>query len=74
MDAGELPPLQVLIATDCLSEGINLRHFTGVRHYDLPRNPNQPEQREGPVDRFGNSDEAAAARTNVTRKIDEAAD
>lgn len=45
---------RVLIATDCLSEGINLQeHFTGVVHYDLPWNPNRLEQREGRVDRFG---------------------
>lgn len=46
--------IRVLIATDCLSEGINLQqHFTGVLHYDLPWNPNRLEQREGRVDRFG---------------------
>ena len=45
---------RVLIATDCLCEGINLQeHFTGVLHYDLPWNPNRLEQREGRVDRFG---------------------
>lgn len=47
-------PLRVLVATDCLSEGINLQEqFTGVLHYDLPWNPNRLEQREGRVDRFG---------------------
>lgn len=45
---------RVLIATDCLSEGINLQHqFNAVLHYDLPWNPNRLEQREGRVDRFG---------------------
>lgn len=45
---------RVLIATDCLSEGINLQeYFTAVLHYDLPWNPNRIEQREGRVDRFG---------------------
>lgn len=45
---------RVLVATDCLSEGINLQDlFTGVLHYDLPWNPNRLEQREGRVDRFG---------------------
>ena len=45
---------RVLVATDCLSEGINLqKHFTAVVHYDLPWNPNRLEQREGRVDRFG---------------------
>ena len=47
-------PLRVLVATDCLSEGINLQEqFTAVLHYDLPWNPNRLEQREGRVDRFG---------------------
>lgn len=45
---------RVLVATDCLSEGINLHElFTAVLHYDLPWNPNRLEQREGRVDRFG---------------------
>jgi len=45
---------RVLVATDCLSEGINLHeYFTAVLHYDLPWNPNRLEQREGRVDRFG---------------------
>lgn len=45
---------RVLVATDCLSEGINLQGlFTAVLHYDLPWNPNRIEQREGRVDRFG---------------------
>jgi superfamily II DNA or RNA helicase len=50
--SGDKP--RVLIATDCLSEGINLQElFTAVLHYDLPWNPNRLEQREGRVDRFG---------------------
>ncbi len=45
---------RILVATDCLSEGINLQeHFTAVLHYDLPWNPNRLEQREGRVDRYG---------------------
>jgi hypothetical protein len=45
---------RVLVATDCLSEGINLQHaFNAVLHYDLPWNPNRLEQREGRVDRYG---------------------
>ena len=44
----------ILVATDCLSEGINLQHlFTAVVHYDLAWNPSRHEQREGRVDRFG---------------------
>jgi len=45
---------RVLVATDCLSEGIDLQEqFDSVVHYDLPWNPNRLEQREGRVDRFG---------------------
>ena len=45
---------RVLVATDCLSEGINLQHyFDSVIHYDLAWNPTRHEQREGRVDRFG---------------------
>lgn len=44
----------VLVATDCLSEGVNLQeHFQAVVHYDLAWNPTRHEQREGRVDRFG---------------------
>ena len=44
----------MLVATDCLSEGVNLQeHFDAVVHYDLAWNPTRHEQREGRVDRFG---------------------
>jgi hypothetical protein len=47
-------PRRVLVATDCLSEGVNLQSaFNAVLHYDLPWNPNRLEQREGRVDRYG---------------------
>lgn len=50
----EASPRRLLIATDCLSEGINLQGgFDAVVHYDLPWNPNRLEQREGRVDRYG---------------------
>jgi len=45
---------KILVATDCLSEGVNLQdHFDAVVHYDLSWNPTRHEQREGRVDRFG---------------------
>src|SRR6202035_5837563 len=65
---GELPPderrarigllgkndKRILVATDCLSEGINLQEsFDAVVHYDLSWNPTRHQQREGRVDRFG---------------------
>ena len=49
---GKVAP--VLVATDCLSEGVNLQsHFNAVVHYDLTWNPTRHEQREGRADRFG---------------------
>lgn len=45
---------RVLVATDCLSEGVNLQHhFDAVIHYDLAWNPTRHDQREGRVDRYG---------------------
>lgn len=47
-------PQRIMVATDCLSEGVNLQtHFTATIHYDLPWNPNRLEQREGRIDRYG---------------------
>lgn len=49
-------PQRLLVATDCLSEGINLQTlFDAVVHYDLSWNPTRHQQREGRVDRFGQS-------------------
>lgn len=45
---------RILVATDCLSEGINLQIlFNAVVHYDLSWNPTRHQQREGRVNRFG---------------------
>ncbi|MGQ9684605.1 MAG: helicase-related protein, partial [Anaerolineae bacterium] len=55
---------RVLVATDCLSEGINLQEwFDAVLHYDLSWNPTRHEQREGRVDRFGQQKEVVRAIT-----------
>lgn len=52
----------VLVATDCLSEGINLQGvFSAVVHYDLSWNPTRHEQREGRVDRFGQPEKVVRA-------------
>jgi superfamily II DNA or RNA helicase len=80
---GELPPEErekrivdlaaeadkrVLVATDCLSEGVNLQeHFTAVVHYDLAWNPTRHEQREGRVDRFGQPKDTVRAVTYYGR-------
>ena len=45
---------RILVATDCLSEGINLqRGFDAVVHYDMAWNLTRHDQRAGRVDRFG---------------------
>jgi len=62
IDDMESSTQKVLVATDCLSEGINLQdQFTAVLHYDLPWNPNRLEQREGRIDRFGQRSENVKA-------------
>ena len=54
----------ILVATDCLSEGINLQDvFDAVVHYDLSWNPTRHEQREGRVDRFGQRSSKVRALT-----------
>lgn len=64
---GKTPP-RVLVATDCLSEGINLQeHFTAILHYDLPWNPNRIEQREGRIDRFGQAAKTVQVRMMIGR-------
>jgi hypothetical protein len=65
---------RVLVATDCLSEGVNLQeHFDAVVHYDLPWNPTRLEQREGRVDRYGQPSPTVKAATifGVDNVIDE---
>lgn len=53
---------RLLVATDCLSEGVNLQQsFDTVIHYDLSWNPPRHEQREGRVDRFGQKREVVRA-------------
>lgn len=53
-ELGSSSEKHVLVATDCLAEGINLQeHFDSVIHYDLSWSPTRHEQREGRVDRFG---------------------
>jgi superfamily II DNA or RNA helicase len=54
---GPQPPraleTDVLIATDLLSEGLNLQDAERVVHYDLPWSPARLAQRVGRIDRLG---------------------
>lgn len=64
---------RILVATDCLSEGINLQqYFDAVVHYDLSWNPTRHEQREGRVDRFGQMRDKVPVITyyGIDNKID----
>jgi superfamily II DNA/RNA helicase len=48
----------VLIATDVISEGMNLQHAANqIIHYELPWNPNRLEQRNGRIDRYGQEED-----------------
>lgn len=48
------PGCRILIATDAASEGLNLqRHCRRLYHVELPWNPNRLEQRNGRIDRHG---------------------
>lgn len=56
----------ILIATDCISEGINLQYLCSqIVHYELPWNPNRLEQRNGRVDRFGQPEKFVHIRTLI---------
>jgi superfamily II DNA/RNA helicase len=53
-DDPDLDPVRILLATDSASEGINLQnHCHRVLHWEIPWNPNRLEQRNGRVDRHG---------------------
>ena len=56
----------ILIATDCISEGMNLQYLCSqIIHYELPWNPNRLEQRNGRVDRFGQPENIVHLRTII---------
>ena len=62
----EAAPKAVLVATDCISEGMNLqRACAALVHYELPWNPNRLEQRNGRIDRFRQPERAVTIRTLV---------
>jgi superfamily II DNA/RNA helicase len=47
-------PLRILIATDAAREGVNLQnHCKRLVHFDVPWNPGRMEQRNGRIDRIG---------------------
>jgi superfamily II DNA or RNA helicase len=64
---GPQPPpaleTDVLIATDLLSEGLNLQDAERVVHYDLPWSPARLAQRVGRIDRLGSLHRSIATFT-----------
>jgi ERCC4-related helicase len=49
-------PVRILLATDAASEGLDFQNYCHqVIHYEIPWNPNRLEQRNGRVDRHGQS-------------------
>lgn len=56
----------ILIATDVISEGLNLQHLaSNLIHYELPWNPNRLEQRNGRIDRIGQKKDIVQIRTLI---------
>lgn len=50
----EISPVRILLATDAASEGIDLQnHCHCIIHMEIPWNPNRLEQRNGRLDRHG---------------------
>jgi superfamily II DNA or RNA helicase len=64
-DGNDFP---ILIATDMLSEGIDLqKNADTIIHYDLPKNPQKVEQRIGRIDRIGQESDSIEIRYIIIR-------
>ena len=55
LDESDETELQYVIATDTLSEGVNLQDIHAAINYDLPWNPMRIVQRVGRIDRIGST-------------------
>lgn len=52
--------IRILLCTDTASEGIDLQlHCNHLLHYDVPWNPSKMEQRNGRIDRHGQTSDTA---------------
>jgi SNF2 family DNA or RNA helicase len=59
----------LLVATDAISEGLNLQFAANqLVHYELPWNPNRLEQRNGRIDRFKQPEEEVRIRTLINER------
>ena len=59
--------VEILIATDAASEGINLQRAHLMVNYDLPWNPNRLEQRFGRIHRIGQTEDLPTCGTWLPR-------
>ena len=58
---GSTDELDILIATDCISEGQNLQDCDYLINYDIHWNPVRIIQRFGRIDRIGSKNEPDSA-------------
>ena len=57
-----ISPVRILLATDAASEGIDLQNYCSrMIHFEIPWNPNRMEQRNGRIDRHGQT----ASQVNI---------
>jgi len=63
--------LKILISTDTASEGLNLQNMCRyIIHYDIPWNPFKLEQRNGRIDRHGQTRDVHLFHFNSTQNKD----
>ncbi|WPL17967.1 RNA polymerase-associated protein RapA [Thiorhodovibrio winogradskyi] len=67
----EHDPLRVLLCSDVASEGLNLHYFCHrLMHFDLPWSPMVFQQRNGRVDRFGQTQQPRIDYLLTTSRIE----
>ena len=60
----------VLVATDCISEGLNLQaRCAELIHYEIPYNPNRLAQRNGRISRYGQPEPFVGIRLLVLDNV-----
>lgn len=66
------PRARIFLATDAASEGINLHKSCNMLiHVEIPWNPNRYEQRNGRIDRYGQSQQPEIFLLVATRSVEQ---